>query len=59
LIARGGAVANAASIKKHMPAALMATPVSLLSASGLAAWRDGLLAAGKHFCYGRSELSLQ
>ena len=58
LIARGGAVANAASIKKHMPAALMATPVSLLSASGLAAWRDGL-AAGKHFCYGRSESGLQ
>jgi integrase len=45
LIARGGDTANAKRIRKHLPAALAAKPVAVLSARELAAWRDGLLAA--------------
>jgi integrase len=46
LIARGGSVANAGRIRKHLPPRLAAKPVGLLRAVELAAWRDGLIAAG-------------
>jgi integrase len=46
LIARGGSVANAGRIRRHLTATLAAKPVGLLTARELAAWRDGLLAGG-------------
>ena len=46
LLARGGSIANAGRIRKHLTATLAAKPVGLLSARDLAAWRDGLLAGG-------------
>ena len=46
LVARGGSIANAGRIRKHLTPTLAAKPVGLLSARELAAWRDGLLAAG-------------
>jgi integrase len=46
LKARGASVANAGRIRKHLTATLASKPVGLLTARELAAWRDGLLAAG-------------
>jgi hypothetical protein len=46
LVARGGSVANAGRIRKHLTRTLAAKPVGLLSARELAAWRDRLLADG-------------
>jgi integrase len=46
LIARGGSVANAGRIRKHLTPTLAAKPVGLLTARELAAWRDGLIADG-------------
>jgi integrase len=46
LVARGGSIANAGRISKHLPPTLAAKPVGLLTARELAHWRDGLLAAG-------------
>jgi integrase len=46
LLARGGSIANAGRIRKHLTSTLAAKPVGLLSARDLAAWRDGLLAGG-------------
>ena len=46
LIARGGLISNASRIRKHLTPTLAAKPISLLSARDLAAWRDGVLAAG-------------
>jgi integrase len=46
LIARGGAVANAQRIRKHITPTLASKPVGLLTARELTHWRDGLLAAG-------------
>jgi hypothetical protein len=46
LIARGGSVANAGRIRKHLTPTLAAKPAGLLTARELAAWRDGLLAGG-------------
>jgi integrase len=46
LVARGGSVANAGRIRKHLTPTLAAKPVGLLTARELAAWRDGLLAGG-------------
>ena len=46
LRARGGSVANAGRIRKHLTPALAAKPVGLLTARDLAHWRDGLLASG-------------
>ena len=46
LIARGGSVANAGRIRKHLTSTLAAKPVGLLTARELAHWRDNLLAAG-------------
>jgi integrase len=47
LTARGGDVANATRIRRHLTPSLATKPVGLLSARDLAAWRDGLLAGGK------------
>ena len=46
LIARGGSIANAGRIRKHVTPTLAAKPVGLLTARELAAWRDRLLADG-------------
>jgi hypothetical protein len=46
LIARGGNVANAQRIRKHITATLASKPVGLLTTRELTHWRDGLLAAG-------------
>jgi hypothetical protein len=46
LIARGGAIKNARWIRAHLTPTLSSRPVGLLTARELAAWRDGLLAAG-------------
>ena len=46
LIARGGAIANARTIRKHITPTLASKPVGLLTSRELAAWRDGLLANG-------------
>jgi integrase len=46
LHARGGNVANAQRIRKHITATLASKPVGLLTARELTHWRDGLLAAG-------------
>jgi integrase len=46
LIARGGSVANAGRIRKHLTPTLAAKPVGLLRPVELAAWRDGLIADG-------------
>jgi integrase len=46
LIARGGSVANAGRIRRHLTPTLAAKPVGLLTARELAHWRDGLLAGG-------------
>jgi hypothetical protein len=46
LVARGGSVANAGRIRKHLTPTLAAKPVGLLTARELAAWRDALLADG-------------
>ena len=46
LRARGASVANAGRIRKHITPTLASKPVALLTARELAAWRDGLLAAG-------------
>jgi integrase len=46
LIARGGSVANAGRIRKHLTPSLAAKPVALLTARELSAWRDQLLADG-------------
>jgi integrase len=46
LVARGGSVANAGRIRKHLTPTLAAKPVGLLTARELAAWRDGLLTGG-------------
>jgi integrase len=46
LLARGGNVANAGSIRKHLTPTLAAKPVGLLTTRELAHWRDGLLAGG-------------
>jgi integrase len=46
LIARGGSVANAGRVRKHLPATLAVKPVGLLTARELSAWRDSLLANG-------------
>jgi integrase len=43
LVTRGGAVANARSVRKLLPAALLAKPVGLLIFRELRHWRDGLL----------------
>ena len=45
LIARGGNVANAQRIRKHITTTLASKPVGLLTARELTHWRDGLLAA--------------
>ena len=46
LVARGGSVANAGRIRRHLTPGLAAKPAGLLSTRDLAGWRDGLLAAG-------------
>jgi integrase len=46
LVARGGSVANAGSIRKHLTPTLAAKPVGLLRTTDLAHWRDSLLAGG-------------
>jgi hypothetical protein len=46
LIARGGSVANAGRIRKHLTSTLAAKPVGLLTARELVHWRDALLAGG-------------
>jgi integrase len=46
LLARGGSVANAGRISKHLTPTLAAKPIGILTARELAHWRDGLLAAG-------------
>jgi integrase len=46
LIARGGSVANAGRIRKHLTPALSSKPVAILTARQLSAWRDALLAGG-------------
>jgi integrase len=46
LRARGGNVANAQRIRKHITPTLASKPVGLLTAREFAHWRDGLLAAG-------------
>jgi integrase len=46
LRARGGSVANASRIHKHLTPTLAAKPVGLLTARELAHWRDTLLAGG-------------
>jgi integrase len=46
LRARGGALANAWRIRKHLPPTLAAKPVGLLTARELSAWRDQLVAEG-------------
>jgi hypothetical protein len=42
LIARGGSVANAARVRKHLPPELLSKPVAILSARDLRRWRDAL-----------------
>jgi integrase len=44
--ARGGSVANAKRIKRHLTAALANKPVSMSTVRDFTAWRDGLLAGG-------------
>jgi integrase len=46
LIARGGNVANAQRIRKHITPTLASKPVGLLTARELTHWRDNLLAGG-------------
>jgi integrase len=46
LTARGGDPYNARRARAHVPAALAAKPVSLLSASELIRWRDSLIGKG-------------
>jgi integrase len=46
LRARGGNIANAQRIRKHITPTLASKPVGLLTARELTHWRDGLLAAG-------------
>jgi hypothetical protein len=46
LIARGGNLANAQRIRKHITPTLASKPVGLLTVRERAHWRDGLLAAG-------------
>jgi integrase len=46
LAARGASLANAGRIRKHLTATLASKPIAILTARELAAWRDGLLAAG-------------
>jgi integrase len=46
LIARGGAIANAQVIRRHITPTLLSKPVALLTTRELAHWRDGLLAGG-------------
>jgi hypothetical protein len=46
LIARGGNVANAQRIRKHITPTLASKPIGLLTARELTHWRDGLLAGG-------------
>jgi integrase len=46
LIARGGSVANAGRIRKHLTSTLAAKPVGLLTARELAHWRDSLITDG-------------
>jgi integrase len=46
LKARGGSIANAGRIRKHLPPTLAAKLVGSLTARDLSAWRDQLLAAG-------------
>ena len=41
---RGGDVANAQRVRGHLPAALLARPVAMLTARDLQGWRDGLVA---------------
>jgi integrase len=43
---RGGDVYNAAHVRKHLTASLLAKPVQLLTAVELRRWRDSLLAKG-------------
>jgi integrase len=46
LIARGGSVANAGRIRKHLTQTLASKPVGLLTSREMSAWRDGLIADG-------------
>ena len=46
LAARGAGAENAGRIKKHLPPALAAKPVAILTARELSAWRDNLLRDG-------------
>jgi integrase len=46
LRARGGSIANAGRIRKHLPSTLAAKLVGALTAGELSAWRDQLLAEG-------------
>lgn len=46
LAARGRSIDNAKRIRKHISPTLASKPVGLLTTRELAAWRDGLLAAG-------------
>jgi integrase len=46
LVARGGAIANAQRIRKHVTPTLASKPVGLLTARELTHWRDGLLGGG-------------
>jgi integrase len=46
LVARGAHVANARRVLVHLPPALLAKPIGLLSMRELRRWRDNLLAAG-------------
>jgi integrase len=46
LVARGGSVANAGRVRKHLTPKLASMPVGLLTSRELAAWRDSLLANG-------------
>jgi integrase len=46
LISRGRSPANAARVRKHLPGALAAKPVLLLTMRDLRSWRDGLVGKG-------------
>jgi integrase len=46
LQARGGSIANAGRIRKHLPSTLAAKPIALLTVRELSVWRDQLLADG-------------
>jgi integrase len=46
LKARGGSVANAGRIRKHVTPTLSSKPIALLTSKDLSAWRDRLLANG-------------